>query len=76
MNGTKTYSRPRPFIAVTKDNRLELLNCSTNQPAKKYITRMIGPFKTLRGAIFYAANPMARSINQVEKMAKELRLVK
>lgn len=69
----KTYSRPRPFVAVTNRNRLELLMCSSNQPAKKYITRMIGPFKTFRGARFYAANPVGRSIHQIEKMAKELR---
>lgn len=70
----KTYSRPRPFVAVTKDNRLELLTCSNDAPAKKYITRMIGPFKTFRGARFYAANLVGRSINQVEKMAKEFAL--
>lgn len=72
---TKRYSRPRPFVALTRNNKRETLMCSTNAPAKKYIVAMVGPFKTNRGAAFYRANPglFFKSVNQVERIAKEVK---
>lgn len=69
----KTYSRPRPFVAVTEDGKRETLMSSSNQPTKKYIRVMFGPFKTFRAARFFRSNPaiFARSINQIERLAKE-----
>ena len=69
----KTFSRPRPFVAVTEDGKRETLVCSSNQPPKKYIRVMFGPFKTNRAARFFRANPaiFARSVNQIEQLAKE-----
>jgi hypothetical protein len=68
----KKYTRARPFVAVTRRGTLECCMSSSNQPTKRYITRMIGPFKTFRGARFYRLNPIGRSINQIETLAREV----
>ncbi len=70
----KTYSRPRPFVALTNKGTRECLMSSTSRPTKKYITRMVGPFKTQRGAAFYRNHPSLffRSINQVELLAQHM----
>src|SRR4051812_22001494 len=69
----KIYSRPRPFVALTKNGGRELTVSSCKKPPKKYMTELIGPFKTFAAARLYVENPhiFLKSIRQWEILAKE-----
>lgn len=68
----KTYSRPRPFVAITNKGTRECLVSSTNHPPKKYITAMVGPFKTRKAQMLYQSQPglFFKSVNQIERLTK------
>lgn len=67
--------RARCYVGLTnRSNRFELFRA--NKVPEIYsvrYSRIVGPFRTRRGAIFYSRNPMGQSIRQIERLAKENR---